>query len=302
MDFRQLSALVAVADHKSFSAAARALHTVQSNISTHVARLEKELDVTLVDRKNGELTAEGDAVVRRARMIQSELQSIDADVSALRDEVSGEVRCGMIGTTARWLVPRLLELLAERYPDLRLITVDATTTSLVPLVAERHLDLALVQTPIDHPDIETLPLFEEEAILLAPQGHSLEAHDIIDMEMVARYSVVVPPTGISFRSVIDEAAERAGVELRIRAEVDGIRLLASLAHQGFAPAIVPTTAAPATGDERAKSVRISGIDRRKVGLASSRRTTLSAPALAVRQLLIDVIDDAAPDQSGVVAS
>ena len=42
MDLRQLSALLAVADHGTFSAAARALHTVQSNVSTHVARLERE--------------------------------------------------------------------------------------------------------------------------------------------------------------------------------------------------------------------------------------------------------------------
>ena len=43
MDLRQLGALVAVADHRSFSAAARSLHTVQSNVSTHIARLEREL-------------------------------------------------------------------------------------------------------------------------------------------------------------------------------------------------------------------------------------------------------------------
>ena len=60
MDLRQLGALVAVADHRSFSAAARALHTVQSNISTHVARLERELGVTLVDRATGKLTPEGE--------------------------------------------------------------------------------------------------------------------------------------------------------------------------------------------------------------------------------------------------
>jgi molybdenum-dependent DNA-binding transcriptional regulator ModE len=66
MDLRQLRALVAVADHESFSAAARSLHTVQSNVSTHIARLERELRVTLVDRANGQLTPEGLVVVARA--------------------------------------------------------------------------------------------------------------------------------------------------------------------------------------------------------------------------------------------
>ena len=73
MDVRQLQALVAVAEHGTFSGAAKALHTVQSNISAHVARLERELGVKLVDRHSGRLTAEGTAVVARARRVQSEL-------------------------------------------------------------------------------------------------------------------------------------------------------------------------------------------------------------------------------------
>ena len=58
MDLRQLTTLVAIADHGSFSAAARALYTVQSNVSSHIARLEKELGVVLVDRQRGGLTDE----------------------------------------------------------------------------------------------------------------------------------------------------------------------------------------------------------------------------------------------------
>ena len=67
MDVRQLSALVAIADHGTFSAAARALFTVQSNVSSHIARLERELGTTLVDRTHGGLTDDGARVVDRAR-------------------------------------------------------------------------------------------------------------------------------------------------------------------------------------------------------------------------------------------
>src|SRR3954471_4437698 len=116
MDLRQLAALVAIADHRSFSAAARSLHTVQSNVSTHVARLERELGAVLVDRASGALTAEGEAVVERARRIHVELDALRSDVAAVRNEVRGTVRAGVIGTTARWLVPRVLEAIDARYP------------------------------------------------------------------------------------------------------------------------------------------------------------------------------------------
>ena len=109
MDIRQLNALVAVVDNGSFSAAAKSLHTVQSNISTHISRLEKELSVSLIDRRTGVLTEEGELVVERARRVQTELESIALDVRSLHSEVAGIVRLGVIGTTGRWVSPILLE-------------------------------------------------------------------------------------------------------------------------------------------------------------------------------------------------
>src|SRR4051812_40315759 len=135
MDLRQLAALTAVADHHSFSAAARALHTVQSNVSTHIARLERELGTPLVHRATGQLTEAGELVVARARRVQAELEALNADVAAILGEVSGLVRLGVIGTTGRWLLPLLLGALADAHPKVRLVVVDATTTSLVPQLA-----------------------------------------------------------------------------------------------------------------------------------------------------------------------
>src|SRR5580700_1964008 len=108
MEMRQLNALVAIADTGSFSAAATFLDTVQSNVSAHVKRLEAELGTTLVDRASCTLTSSGDIVVARARRAQRELEALRADVLALRHDVIGTVRIGIIGTTARWLVPQLL--------------------------------------------------------------------------------------------------------------------------------------------------------------------------------------------------
>src|SRR3954466_14164042 len=102
MDLRQLNALLAVADKGTFSAAAEALHTVQSNVSTHVARLERELGATLLDRHARPLTEGGGAVLARARRVQAELDALAADVASLRHEVAGATRLGVIGTTARW--------------------------------------------------------------------------------------------------------------------------------------------------------------------------------------------------------
>ena len=96
VDLRQLAALVAIVDHGSFSGAAAALHTVQSNVSGHIKRLERELGAELVDRQTGSLTEEGRAVEARARAVQAEMDAIAADLAALHQHVQGSVRLDMI--------------------------------------------------------------------------------------------------------------------------------------------------------------------------------------------------------------
>ena len=87
MEIRHLASLIAIADYGSFSGAARALGTVQSNVSAHISRLEKDLGVVLVERNGGALTEEGTVVVERARRIIHELQDIEADVHSSDTEV-----------------------------------------------------------------------------------------------------------------------------------------------------------------------------------------------------------------------
>jgi DNA-binding transcriptional LysR family regulator len=297
MDLRQLAALTAVAEAGSFSAAARRLHTVQSNVSTHVARLEKELGATLVDRATGSLTHEGEVVVERARRVQHEIASLQADVASMLDEVSGPVRLGCIGTVSRWLVPRLLETMAARHPKVNVVIVDATTTSLVPQIVADSLDLAVINLPLHHDVLETEPLFDEERIILAPNGHPLAAHDRVSLTDLAAHPLLLEPQGTAFRDELDEEAARAGVAMEVRAEIDGIRLLTSLAFEGFGPAMVPATAAPPWIEMACRRVAVDGLTPRSVGLAVPRRARLSAPARAVRTAIRELV--AASHQDGV---
>jgi LysR family hydrogen peroxide-inducible transcriptional activator len=294
MDLKQLAALAAIADHGSFSAAARALHTVQSNVSTHIARLERELDATLVDRATGHLTEEGEAVVARARRVQAELDGIEAEVASMTSEVSGTVRVGVIGTTARWLVPRLLEHMGQAHPKVNVVVVDATTTLLVPRLASGQLDLAIVNLLYDEPDVDIEPLFDEEHIVVLPPKHPLFERERVTLTELADHPLLLAPPGTVFRDELDADAAAAGVTLRPQAEIDGLRLLASLAFQGFGAAIVPATAAPHWLAGPWVRVAVDGLPRRSVGLARRRRGLLSAPSRALHDTVRAVIrDDAA---------
>ena len=299
MDLRQLNHLIAVAEHQSFSAAARALHTVQSNVSTHVAKLEKELGAALIDRHTMQPTAEGRAVLERARRIRTELQAINDDIVSMRHEVAGEVRIGCIGTTGRWMASPLLGRLAERHPALLPVLVEATTTSLTPRVLDGDLDMAIVNTPVVEAGLESEPLFDEERIIVAPADHPLADRGTIDVADLAEHPVMLTPRGTTFRDAIDQELAAAGVRLTAAAEVDGLRLLASLAYQGYAPALLPASAVSGYPDGNWSLVHVAGLARRSVGLVRNRRTTPSMPIRAAREVVLDVIREIAPRQPGI---
>lgn len=299
MDLRQLAALTAVADHHSFSAAARALHTVQSNVSTHVAHLEREVGAPLVDRASGQLTEAGQIVVGRARRVRAELDALTADVASTLGEIAGQVRIGVIGTTGRWLVPGLLAQMALAHPKVRIITVDATTTSLIPQLATGRLDIAVVNLPATDPDVEVEALFEEDHVVLAPARHPLATKERLSLSDLADIPLLLEPAGTGFRDDLDVDAARAGVTLVAQAEVDGMRLLASLAYQGYGAAILPASAIVEWSDGTWRVIPLDGTRPRAVGLASPRRGQLSAPARATVDIIHQVVAADVPTRSGL---
>jgi molybdate transport repressor ModE-like protein len=299
MDLRQLNALVAVADHGSFSAAARALHTVQSNVSTHVARLERELGATLIDRSTGTLTGEGAAVATRARRIQTELDALSADVASLHDDVAGTVRLGVIGTTARWLVSPLMKSMHDRHPKVRILVLDATTTALLPQLEAGQLDLAVVNLPIAEPDVSTEVLFEEDHMVAIPEDHPLAGRSKLAMADLDMVPLLLEPQGTGFRDHLDAQAAAAGITLVPQAEIDGMRLLASLALQGLGAAVLPASATAGWPEGGCTRVPLDDLDRRSVGLARRRRGLASAPSRALQQVLREVIDKSGPLEAGI---
>lgn len=299
MDRKQLRALVAVAEHRSFSGAARSLDTVQSNISAHIARLERELGVTLIDRATTEPTDEGRAVLERARRIEAEFDALDSDVASLRDVISGQVRVGLIGTTARWLVPPLLATIGERFPQVGVVVLDATTSSLVLNLLSGAVDLAVVNLPVDDAELTVEPLFDEDRVLIVPAGHPLHDRDSVDLTDLVHHELLLEAPGTAFRDVLDEAAAEQGIRLRPKAEFDGMRLLASLVFSGYGAGIVPASAAPSGIGGDWRRVEVTGVPGRSVGLVRRRRGLPSAAQRAVAQTIVDVVRTESEGPAGI---
>lgn len=305
MDLKYLEALAAVAEHGRFSAAARALHTVQSNVSSHIAKLEDELGAVLVDRAVGSLTPEGEVVLARTKRINGEIAAMRADVASMTSHITGEVSLGIIGTPGRWLLPPFLDELRRRHPDVDAMVVDSTTLALIRLLEGGELDLAVMNAPLDHDELVATPLFAEEFVVIAPTGHALaeQGDREVSFAELEQHELLLGPPDSVMRMQIDSAAARHGATLRTLAQLDGIRLTATLAFQGYGPAIVPITSIPVWTDRGDWSVlTVTGLPPRQVALAIRRRGMLSAPAATARDVLRQVMRSVARRIPGVTAS
>ena len=193
MDLRQISTLVAIADHGSFSAAAKALFTVQSNVSAHIARLEKELGIIVIDRATGHITDEGNLVVERGRRILREFDDISADIAALDDVVTGDTRLGVIGTTGRWLMPQFLTRLQQAHPGVRPTISEGGTSSLIPRLLAGQIDAAIVHLHVENTELFVEPLFAEVLVLLVHSKHPWHGLPSLPMSALGDHPLLLPP-------------------------------------------------------------------------------------------------------------
>jgi len=300
MEIRQLEALVSIAENGTFSRAAEALGTVQSNISNRVARLEGDLGTELVNRATGTLTESGVIVVERARRILRELRAIASDVSELNADVRGQVTLGMIGTAGRWIVPLLLENLRLRYTKINLRISEGTNSALEPRLVNGQLDLAVLAWPVMADELSEVDLFTEDLVVISHRDHPLAAIEgPLPFSTLIEHDILLPMRGTPIRREIDEAARLAGVEMNALIELDGLRTIASMTFDGHGPSILPATMLSPHLRTNFVALPIQNIAKRRVVLASRRFGFPAAPVRAIHALLVDVVSHATIVPDGV---
>ncbi len=265
MEIRQLEALVSIAEHGTFSSAADALGTVQSNISNRVARLEGELGTELVDRATGKLTESGVIVVDRARRILRELRAIASDVSELNADIRGQVTLGMIGSAGRWVVPLLLENLRKRYRNINVRISEGTNSALEPRLINGQLDLAVLAWPVMAEELTEVDLFTEDLVVIAHREHPLATmKGPLPFSVLAQHDLLLPMVGTPIRREIDDAARSVGIELHPLIEIDGLRTIASMTFDGHGPSILPATMLSPHLRTNFVALPIENIEKRRV--------------------------------------
>ncbi|MGL5168631.1 MAG: LysR substrate-binding domain-containing protein [Afipia sp.] len=185
VSLKQLRYFDAVARSGHFGRAAEHCAITQPALSMQIQELEKFLGVQLLERgRNGVMLTEGGKeVAQRAARVLADVRDIVDFARGQGDALSGPLRFGVIPSVAPYILPRLLPMIREEFPNLDLHIRESQTQSLVNELIEGQLDLLLLALPVEHPDIETIRLFDDRFLLAMANSHRMSnrAHATPDL-------------------------------------------------------------------------------------------------------------------------
>ena len=172
-EFQQLNHFLAVAEQRNFSRAAEKVGLSQSALSRSIQRLEQQVGQPLFERQPRDvvLTELGELLLGRAQQIMALVEDTFAELS--ESNKTGRIRLATIPTIAPYFLPCLLREFADQHPHVSVVVQEDTTDEILRLCNHGEVDLALLALPLEARYLEIEPLFEEELLLVLPNGHRL---------------------------------------------------------------------------------------------------------------------------------
>ncbi|MEU7132090.1 LysR substrate-binding domain-containing protein [Streptomyces sp. NPDC046261] len=280
--FAQLRAFAAVAEHLHFRDAASAIGMSQPALSGAVSALEELLGIQLLERTTRKvlLSPAGERLAARARTVLDAVGDFMEEADAARAPFTGVLRLGVIPTVAPYLLPIVLRLVHDSYPDLDLQVHEEQTSSLLDGLTQGRLDLLLLAVPLGAPGVTEIPLFEEDFVLVTPCDHWLAGRGDIPRAALRELDLLLLDEGHCLRDqaldICREVGRAEGTPMTTSAA--GLSTLVQLVGGGLGVTLLPRTAL---------RVETGRSDRLATGYfaepAPSRRIALAMRSGAARQ-------------------
>jgi DNA-binding transcriptional LysR family regulator len=282
---------VAVYELESLSAVARRLGRTQPAVRHHVARLERELRVPLLERrpKGVAPTAAGRVLYEALRAGLSAIHGGIRDVERFRDGEAGELRITTGGTTVRHLLREAVVRFRSRFPDalLRFEPTNSTRQCLETLLRD-EADLAFVSIGGEARALEQRVALEVPFVLVAPTGDPRARRKRVEIGDLQGLRYISLPTRTATYAMIDRVFGEHGIRLETTATVDDFDTAILFVELGLGHAIVPAIhARQLRGSAHARAVPIAGFPAASLGWAARRWAALTPLALEFVRIFSD---------------
>lgn len=239
MTHLQFQVFVAVVEARSFTKAAHALGFTQSAVSQIIGSLESELGITLLHRSRSGVTPTkiGERMLQHIRKILHVTDCMKQEASAFLGIEAGTLRIGSIPSISAKLLPGLITSFKKLFPAFELVLFEGSKDEVTKWVSDSVVDLGFVSLPT--PELQTIPLMEDEMILFLPADHRLKDAPYVTFAQMKGHCFIMPKA-----DCIRQVLEANGLDPVSKYEVNETSTILTMVQEGIGYTILPQLALP----------------------------------------------------------
>lgn len=256
----QLEYIVAVDTYRHFAKAAEKSFITQPTLSMQIKKMEEQLDVLIFDRSKQPVvpTLAGEKIIAQARTILIEAKKLEQIAIESKNEMSGELRIGIIPTISPYLLPRFSGNFRRKYPKVELKVTEMVTERIEEELRNNHLDIGILVTPLHTQGIFESPLFYEEMLVYSSSNHPYTHQQVVNVQQIKTGDIWLLNDGHCFKHQVVNLCEIDHYEnsdLPFEFEGGNLDTLIKIIDKEGGYTLIPELAMYDMTEERKKQVR-----------------------------------------------
>lgn len=287
---KQLRAFCQVVRSGSITKAAEQLFLSQPSITLQIQALERELDVTLFERRGPhlKLTPSGESLYTLALPLVDGIDGLQQEFAARQGVLeSGELNIGAGESTILYILPEAVRRFVAAYPGVKLRINNVTGRDGLKMLRADEIDFA-VGSMLEMPDnITYQPVVTYDPVLITPLGHPLAQLPKVTLEDISHYGMILPPSHLSTWRIVKYVFQQHNLTFSVTLEAGGWEVIKKYVELGMGISIV--TDICLTGNEKLVRIPLNQyFPQRGYGLVLRKGKFLSPQARRFVEILMGV--------------
>lgn len=264
MNIQQLEYILAVERYRHFARAAEHCRVTQPTLSMMIQKLEDELDVKLFDRSAQPVmpTEAGRKVIEQARKVLYEIGQIKGIVREEENRLSGIFRMAVLPTIAPYLLPRFLQLLQEKYPEMDLRILEMQTAPTLQALQKGEIDAAIIANQPEEASLVGDTLYYEEFFGYVSPSEPVFQNTLLRTADINDERLWLLDEGHCFRDQLVRFCQREKVKIHQAAyRLGSLETFMRMVESGNGMTFIPELAVAQLGPKQRELVRPFAIPR-----------------------------------------
>ncbi len=238
MNILKYMAFIKTVEYGSFTKAGELLNYSQSGISRMINDLEKEWNITLLERNRSgvKLTSDGSRLLPYAQSLCDEYQKLQMQVDDLHGVQSGIIRIGTFSSVATHWLPNIIKAFQKDYPGIDYELLLGDYTEIEEWIAEGRVDCGFLRLPTN-PDFEIIYLEQDKLLAILPENHPLTKYDKVPIADLCNEPFMLLEKGV--KAEVSEVFERNGLTPRVHFTTWDDYAVMSMVESGLGISILP---------------------------------------------------------------